>query len=461
MPTEPSGRSRYPELEQGLLFGAALADDALLTATGDRAWLQAMLDVEAQWALARADAGLLAEEAARAVVAACQADRFDLPAIAQAAREGGNPVIPMVAALRQAVGTEAGDAVHRGATSQDVIDSAMMLVAKRALQLIESDLDQLAGGLAALAERHRGDLMPGRTLLQQALPLTFGLKAARWLSGVLAVRDRLQAVDDSLPVQLGGAVGTAASLGDNGPDLIRRLAGRLGLAEPLLPWHTDRTVVANLAAALGLAAGVSGKVALDIILLSQTEVGEVQEGARGEGGSSTLPHKRNPVASISVLTACRRAQSQVALIFQAMIQAHERAIGAWQTEWQALTDLLRLTGGAVCKMAKIVSELEIHTVRMRTNLDATGGLWMAERITERLADAVGYDRARTLVEAAVSATAATGRSFADVLLSNPTVAEVVDREELDALLRPDGYLGASDLFIDRVLERYHRSLTGS
>ena len=337
----------------------------LREALSDEAWLQALLDVERALAAVNGRVGVIPEEAARAIGEACRADRFDPAAIADEGRAPGNPVEPLVRALREAVGGDAAEHVHRGATSQDILDTAAMLVSREALGAILASLDDVAAACAGLVEAHRSTPMVARTLLQQAAPTTFGLKAAGWLLGVLAARTDLGFVrDERLAVQLGGPAGTL----DPGPAGL--LAQELGLQEPVAPWHTNRTRVAELGAALGIAAGAAAKVGLDIGLLSQNEIGEVAE-AEG-GASSAMPHKRNPVGSLLAVACARQAQAQVAVLAGSLVQEHERAFGAWHAEWPALVGALAYAGGAVNGARRAVEGLEVHADRMRENLKASG-----------------------------------------------------------------------------------------
>ncbi len=437
----------------GGLFDAVLARGRVREAVSDRAWLQAMLDVEAALARAQARVGLLPAEHAEAVTRACRADAFDLGAIGAAAAASGNPVVPLVRALTAALPGPAAGAVHNGATSQDVLDSAAMLVAHRALGPLLADLEAAATAAAGLAEAHRGTIMAGRTLLQQALPVTFGLKAAGWLVGLDEAAQRLTELRRTrLAVQLGGAAGTLASLGPAGGEVLAALADELGLAEPVLPWHTVRTRVAELAGALGTAAGVAGKVARDVTLLAQTEVAEVRErGLAGRGGSSTLPHKRNPVAAVAALACAEQAPGLVATLLGAMVQEHERAAGAWHAEWRPLGDLLRATGSAAAWLRDCLERLEVDPERMRHNLDATGGLLLAERVTTALAPDLGRLAAHELVQQACAESLATGRPLAAVLHHRPEVRDLLDQGEIEHLLDPAGYLGSADAFIERAL----------
>ena len=435
------------------LFSGLFVPEPIRGATSEAAWLQAMLDAEAALAGAEAEAGMIPGDAAKAIAAACDAGDFDAEVIARDGRASGNPVVPLVAALREKLDDEAAGFVHRGATSQDVMDTATMLVASRSLGLIRADLGGVAAACAGLADEHRGTVMAGRTLLQQALPTTFGLKAAGWLDAVVDARERLGSL--SLPVQLGGAAGTLASLGPEGGRVVGLLAKRLELDEPTLPWHTARLRVADLAASLGLAAGVLEKIALDLVLLSQTEVGEVAESSgSGRGGSSTLPHKRNPVGSVLAIACARRVRGAAGVVLAALPQEHERAAGAWQSEWAPLGEALALTGGAASTLREALEGLEVRPERMRENLDATSGLVMAESVVTALSDRVGQGRARDLIDAAVGRALAEGTSFRDQLIADEGVSAELSEGEIDAALDPAGYLGSADAFVDRALSRY-------
>jgi 3-carboxy-cis,cis-muconate cycloisomerase len=368
-----------------------------------------------------------------------------------------------VRALTEAVAEVSEDAtriVHKGATSQDIMDTAAMLVARRTLDLILTEVDGVAAACARLADTHRTTVMAGRTLLQQALPTTFGLKAAGWLVSVLEVRRRLLSVRErELAVQLGGAAGTLASLGDSGVSVLGEFARELRLAEPLVPWHTDRLRVAELANALSLVAGVLGKMALDVILMAQTEVREVAEPAgEGRGGSSTLPHKRNPILSVTATANARRVRYLSQTLSSAMAQEHERAAGAWHSEWEALSDALALSGGAVAAMREVMQGLQVYPERMQENLNATHGLLLAEHVTTIAANRLGRLEAHELVKAASHRTLDTGRSLREELLDEPTLREVLSPEEIDAALDPAGYLGSAGVFVDRVLKFYRKEV---
>lgn len=435
------------------LFWPIVTTDDLLAATGDRAWLTALLDAEAALARAEAAVGVIPVAAAEAIAETCRTARFDAGHLGRAARGGGNPVIPLVRQLAETVPPPARDYVHWGATSQDILDSAATLVARRAGRLIEAEMDRLADGSADLAQRHRASLMTGRTLLQPALPITFGLKAAGWLSGVLEARQALRGGLGGLAVQLGGATGTLASLGSRGPAVVAAFAAELELPEPVMPWHSCRQRMAVLAGALGLAAGTAAKISGDVALLMQSEVGEASEpSAPGRGGSSSLPQKRNPVGAAAVGAAARRAVGLVGLFFESLAGEHERHLTAWPVEWQSLGDLLALAGGAVARTAETVAGLEVHTGAMAGRVQELAGSLLAERVGLLLTGRLGRAAATAAVgDAARRAGGTGGAEFADALLSDPAVAAVLTRAELDDLLDPAAYLGATDTWIDRVL----------
>ncbi len=346
-----------------------------------RAWLQAMLDAEAALARACAARGLFPAEAAQAIVSACsEAGRYDDAKLGELAAETGNPVVGLVAAIQAAVPPEYAQDVHCGATSQDIVDTAAMLVAGRAITALRVDLDGCAARAADLTERFRDTPTVARTLLQQAVPTTFGLKAAGWLHGINAVSARLAFVRDNLPAQLGGAAGTLDGYPD--PDAARQVvesfAAELGLVAAPLPWHTLRYPVADLAGALATAAGMLGKIALDLVLLTQNEIGELSWPEDGTGGSSTMRHKRNPVAAVAARSAAKQAPGLAATLFAAMEQEHERAAGAWQAEWPTLNQLLISVGSSASWLREALGSIQVDTVRMAANLamldpDASAG----------------------------------------------------------------------------------------
>jgi 3-carboxy-cis,cis-muconate cycloisomerase len=422
-------------------------------ALSDEAWLQAMLDFERALAGAEASAGQIPAGAARTIAEACRVDRFDTAAIGDAGRSAGNPVEPLVSALRNVVDGEAADYVHWGATSQDVLDTAAMLISRRVLKLILETLDTLATECARLADAHRSTPMAGRTLLQHAVPTTFGLKAAGWLVGVLEARRALARVrEERLAVQLGGAAGTLSVLGEAGPEVVRLLAEELALKEPVAPWHTNRVRIAELGSALAVASGAVAKIALDVGLMSQTEVGEVAEA--GTGASSTMPQKRNPVGSALAIACAREVHAQASILTAALPQEHERALGAWHAEWPALSAALAYAGGAADASRRALDGLQVDVDRMRANLELAGGLVMAERASFLLAERLGRRDAQEVVKEAAERSAAGGRSLSDELGDD----DRVEAADLEAGLDATDYLGSAGVFVDRALDLYREEL---
>ncbi len=415
------------------------------------AWVQAMLDFEAGLARASASVGLVPTDAAEAIADACRAERFDIAAIGAGASGSGNPAVPLIAALKGQLPEGVAGYVHRGATSQDTIDTAAMLLARRALAPILDDAAAAARACSRLARDHRQTAMLGRTLLQQAVPITFGLKAAGWLVGIERARRELaRAAEDQIALQLGGAAGTLAALGNRAADIASALGRELGLAVPALPWHTERTRPAAIAGALALLTGSLGKVSGDVVLLAQNEVGELRVPDGGE--SSAMPHKRNPVAAVAVLACAVRTPGLAATLNAALVQEHERAAGAWHAEWEPWSELLRLTGSATAWSAEMLPGLEPDPGRMRANLDAAGELVMSESVVAALAHDVGAARARVLVEDAAHRVTDEGISLRDALLGADEVR--IDEAELERALAPDSYLGEAGRFVDAALAAY-------
>ncbi|MBT3154330.1 3-carboxy-cis,cis-muconate cycloisomerase [Streptomyces sp. CHD11] len=433
------------------LLGPGWAGSPAAAETGDRAFLRAMLDAEAALVRAQAALGLAPAESAAAVTEAAEPDRFDPASLAARARDGGNPVIPLVADLTRAVGAEHGPAVHRGATSQDIMDSAAMLVAHRTLGPVLADLDRVQRALARLAAAHRDTVLPGRTLTQHAVPTTFGLKAAGWRSLVLDARDRVTAVRGRLPAQLGGAAGTLAAFAAYGAEdptaLTAAYARELGLRAPLLPWHTLRTPVADLAGCLALTAGALGRLAADVLTLSRTEIAEVSEG--GGGGSSTMPQKANPVRSTLIAAAARRAPQLAATLYGSLVAGDERPAGAWHAEWEPLRDLLRLVGGAARDAAELTGGLRVRPDAMREHLGITHGLIVSERLSAELAPLLGRARAKELLTELARRAHEEGRDLGGLLAERPELRGV----DLPPLLDPARYTGSAGVLTDRALER--------
>jgi 3-carboxy-cis,cis-muconate cycloisomerase len=445
--------------------------------TGSRAWLRAMLAVEAALARAVERAGLAPAGAGAAVtaVATAAATTIDPAALGSQAALTGNPVPALVRELTALVPPDAAGAVHRGATSQDIIDTAAMLLARQALEVITADLADAADGCASLAVAHLDTLMIGRTLLQQAVPVTFGLVAAGWLTSLDEARDAVgRVLAGRLAVQFGGAAGTLASLGADGPRVAGLLAAELGLACPALPWHTDRLRIIDVGAACASAGAALGKIARDVTLLAQSEVGEVRESAAGaerareeqtkgvrRGGSSAMPHKQNPVAAIAILGCTRQVPGLVATLIAAAEQEYQRAAGAWHAEWEPFADLLRLTGSAASWGAELARALTVVPGRMRANLDAARGLPLAEHVAGLLAPALGRVAAHDLVARGSAHAVATGVPLQEALLGVPELRKELDAagitpEQVGSALDPVGYLGAARQFTEAALAAHAR-----
>ncbi|WP_308466910.1 lyase family protein [Rathayibacter soli] len=440
--------------------------------TGDLAWLQALVDAELGLTRALIRAGLVPLWMRGIVDDLSDAGTLDLVAIAEAGRAGGNPVMPLVKALGRAAEERragASDHIHVGATSQDILDSAAMLVAHRVTAAVADALADLAGTLAALAARHRTTPMAGRTLGQQASPTSFGLVVAGWLDAVVTARERVEAVRDALPVQLGGAVGNLAVLGDivaaRQPSadpqivvdtIIAGYAATLGLRAPVIPWHANRLPITELGDALAGATGAVGAFALDVTVLARTEIGELSEQlADGEGGSSAMPHKRNPVTAFLVVAAARRAPGLLSTLHGSLLAEDQRPSGAWHAEWPTLRDLGSLTVAATESAASLAARLDVDAERMRANLELTDGLIFSERVSTILGEALGKRAAFELVEAAARESVATHRPLR-VVLSARLVADG-HPETLRAAVwnafDPDAALGNSGPMIDAVLAR--------
>ena len=423
------------------------------------AHVQAMLLFEAALARSEARVGILSQKDAAHIEAVCRVERFDVAALYREALTAGTPAIPLVRMLTAQVEGDAKKFVHWGATSQDAIDTALMLQMRQGLDLLMNELYGICEACARLAEQHRYTLMIGRTLLQQAVPITFGLKAARWLSLALRQMHVLREHRErTLAIQLGGAAGTLASFGQDGLHIAGLLAEELALSVPDIPWHTERDRVAEIAVSLGVVAGAMAKIACDIVLLAQTEVGEVTEGAEpGKGGSSAMPQKHNPVDAINALASARLAIGEVPVLLSAMTQEHERAAGGWQAEWVAIPNLFRFTASAVEHVRLALSGLQVDTQRMSVNLNMTNGLVMAESLTMALARHMGKSEAQSLVQALCVQAVKSGVHLGQVAEAEPRVRNILAIEEIDHALDPGSYLGSTNTFIDRSLASYREA----
>ena len=434
------------------LFGSEAIDKIF----ADRSRLQRMLDFEAALARAEARTDVIPESAAAPIANQCRADLFDLPALARAAASAGNLVIPMVKQLTDLVGKNDKEAVryvHWGATSQDAIDTGLVLQLRDACDALAVDLDRLSASLAELAADHRTTPVAARTWMQQAVPTVFGLKVAGWLDAITRHRTRLQELRGRvLVLQFGGAAGTLASLGQRGLDVARALAEELQLDLPALPWHAHRDRMAEVATTLALLTGTLGKMARDISLQMQTEIAEVFEPAGvGRGGSSTMPHKRNPVACAVVLSAAERVPALASIMLAAMSQEHERGLGGWHAEWETLPELFRLSAGALHRMVETVAHLEIDAHRMRQNLEITQGLIFAEAVAMVLGKQIGKAAAHQLIEAASRKAIGEKKHLREVLSANAEVTSQLSKGELEKLFDPINYTGVAGQLIERAI----------
>ena len=429
----------------------------------DQGRVQAMLDFEAALARAEARVGLIPLSAAASIAAACQAGHYDFSALGEAIATAGNSAIPLVKALGKQIAANDAEAeryVHLGATSQDVMDTGLVLQLRRALALIESDLAQLGETLATQALRFVATPLAGRTWLQHATPVTLGMKIAGWLGAVTRSRQRLQELKPRLLVlQFGGASGTLAALGEQAMPIAEALAGELQLTQPEQPWHTQRDRLVEFGAVLGLIAGSLGKLGRDISLLMQTEAGEVFEpSAPGKGGSSTMPHKRNPVGAAVLIGAATRVPGLLSTLFSAMPQEHERSLGLWHAEWETLPEICCLVSGSLKQALLVADGLEVDADRMARNLDLTQGLVLAEAVSIVLAQRVGRDTAHHLLERCCKRAVAEQRHLRAVLGEEPQVTAELSALELDRLLDPAHYLGQAHTWVERAVAE-HSALT--
>jgi 3-carboxy-cis,cis-muconate cycloisomerase len=430
--------------------------DALDRIFSDSESVQSMLLFETALARAQATAGIIPESASRAIATQCRAENFDLAALQKSAALSGNIAIPLIKMLAEFVARQDAEAaryVHWGTTSQDVTDTATILQLRRAFELLDQDLRQLTTTLAALADTHRSTPMPARTWMQQALPTTFGVVAAGWLDAILRHRHRLAETRPRvLALQFGGAVGTLAALGEKGPQVAKLLADDLFLTLPLLPWHSHRDRIAEVATTLGMLTGTLGKIARDISLHSQTEIAELFEPSTpGRGGSSTMPQKRNPITCALVLSASYRVPGLVSTLLSSMVQEQQRGLGGWHAEWETLPEVVCLTGGALHHLGEMLPHLEVDSARMLKNLHATNGLIFGEAVTMALAPTLGKPDAHEIVEAAASKALTESRPFKDVLRDEPLLQGKLSPADFDRLFDVRYYLGSSDDFINRVL----------
>jgi 3-carboxy-cis,cis-muconate cycloisomerase len=434
------------------LFYSSSADEFF----SDAACVQSLLDFESALAHAEAKAGIIPSTAAAAIAKSCRADLIDTAALASHAPLSANLAVPLVKQLTALVAKENPEAarfIHWGATSQDAIDTGLILQIRNALGPILSDLDFPCEALAKLADAHRGTPIAARTLLQQALPTSFGFIVAGWLDALLRHRARLFALKtNSLVLQFGGAAGTLAALGTNGPIVARILAEELSLPLPNSPWHSHRDRIAEIATAFGILCGSLNKIAHDLSLHMQTEIGELSEpSASGRGGSSTMPQKKNPVGCAAILAGTFRVPGLVSTILAAMPQDHQRGLGNWHAEAPTLVEIIRLSAGALHHLAELVASIQINTNRMKTNLELTQGLIYAEAVSAALAEKLGRAAAHEKIEAACAASIKSGKHLREVLASQAETLAHLSATDLDRLFNPFNYLGSSSAFIDAIL----------
>ena len=436
------------------LFDAYFTAKAMGEVFSDHGRVQAMLDVESALARAQARVEVIPHSALAPITAACRAELYDFEALGLAIASAGNSAIPLVKALGKQIASTAPDAeryVHLGATSQDIMDTGLVLQLRAALGLIEADLVRLADVLAQQAQRYATTPLAGRTWLQQATPVTLGMKIASWLGAVTRNRQRLDELKPRLLcLQFGGASGTLAALGDQAMPVAQALANELGLNLPEQPWHTQRDRLVEFGSVLGLIAGSLGKVGRDISLLMQTEAAEVFEpSAPGKGGSSTMPHKRNPVGSAVLISAATRVPGLLSILFSAMPQEHERSLGLWHAEWETLPEICCVVSGALVQALNIAQGLEVDSERMARNLDLTHGLVLAEAVSIVLAQRVGRETAHHLLEQCCKRVVAEQRHLRAVLGDEPQITAQLSADELDRLLDPAHYLGQATTWVER------------
>ncbi len=439
----------------GAVLGTLYGTDAMRAAMGEHAFLQRMLDVEAALARAQARLGIIPAEAAPVITAAADASRLDLAAMAAATRNTGYPVVGLVKQLSALAGPDAGRWTHWGATTQDIMDTAVVLQLRDGLALIEADLRATIAAFAAMAAAHRDTVMAGRTHLQHALPVTFGYKVAVWLSPLLASLDALPRIRErALRLSFGGAAGTLASLGDQGLAVTRELAAELSLAEADIPWHVARDGLNEAVCWLGILCGTLAKIATDVMLMMQTELAEVSEPhIRGRGGSSTMPQKRNPIACEYVLSQSRGVHALVPQMLAGMAQDFERGTGPWQTELLALPQAFLLGHGALSQARFIAEGLVVDAARMRRNLDATGGLIVSEAVMMGLAPVFGRGESHHIVNDACDLAIAEGIGLTEALMRDARVSAKLDEAAIAKMTDPTAYLGSAGVFVDRVLAR--------
>lgn len=450
-------------IPSGELLGPFFASAKMHALLSGKSMLQRMLDVEAALAVAEAAARVIPRTAVAPIAAACDAKRYDVEAIGAAAANAGNVAIPLVKALTAEVAKRNKDAarfVHWGATSQDIIDTATVLALREAAALLDRDLLRAIKGFVSLAKKHRKTVMPGRTWLQQALPTTFGLKAAEYAASLSRARIRIgEAVFEASVLQFGGAAGTLAALGSKGGAVVRALGKELALTVPPAPWHAHNDRIVSAASTIAIAIGECGKIARDVSLLMQTEIAEAFEpAAAGRGGSSTMPQKRNPVLSAQILTAANIAPGLVSSLLSGLVQEQERGLGGWQASWLTLPQLLLIASGAFERTAEIAAGIEVDKARMRANLDLSNGAVMAEAVQFALGEKLGRMEAHELLARASKQSASEDKHLNEILRAMPEVSRKLTPKKLEDVFDPARYLGETEKFIDAALAAIEHDL---
>ncbi len=438
-----------------IVFRHIFSSESMRQVFSDENRVQCYLDIEAALARVQARLGLIPQRAADEITAKCTLDIIDMDKLKSKTELIGYPVLPVVQQLVAACADHLGEYCHWGATTQDITDTATIMQIRQALSLIEEDLAAISGHLADLARRYRDTPMAGRSNLQQAVPITFGYKVATWLSAIERHQQRLAELRPRVLVgEFGGAAGTLASLGTAGLQVQEGLMAELGLGQPEIAWHTERDRIAEAGCFLGLVTGTLGKIATDVKLLMQTEVGEVFEPyAKDRGSSSTMPQKRNPISSNYIHACVAMVRQLVAALLDAMVEDHERSTGPWEIEWIAVPEIFLLTAGALQQARSLLAGLEVDAARMRANLEITQGQISTEAVMMGLAPYLGRQRAHDLVYDISRQASVSGRPLLDLLAENQEIAASFDRAALAKLLDPAEYLGLSGEMVDRVLER--------
>ncbi|MBQ0937139.1 class-II fumarase/aspartase family protein [Ideonella paludis] len=435
------------------IFQGIFSSDAMRHVWSDENRTQKYLDIECALAKVQGRLGLIPQEAADEIVSHCHLEQIDMALLRQQTERIGYPILGVVSQLNKLCRDKLGEYCHWGATTQDITDTATVLQIREALVLVDDELAAIAQGLAKLAREHRLTPIIGRSNLQQAIPVTFGYKMAGLLSAVLRHRERIAQLRERVLVgEFAGAAGTLASLETGAMETQAGLCAELGLAQPVIAWHTIRDNIAEVGAVLGLIGGTLGKLSTDVKLMMQTEVGEVFEPYHhGRGSSSTMPQKRNPIASCYIHAAISVVRQHAAALMDAMVADHERSTGPWEIEWISLPETFCLMAGALKQSRAVVEGLQVDPAAMRRNIDMTGGLVMSEAVMMGLGPYIGREYAHDRVYDLCRQSLAENKPLLDLLEAHPEIKAHVDRAALERMLDPANYLGQSGVMVDRVL----------